>query len=211
MCTTHRLRGLCVFVPAVLLLGTPDAFGAGPITSFSTGSDMAGGFVTCTFFGGPMFTAPIIAVGTGCSATSPGDFVFSIAPGDTFVSDWKLTNLQAAPAGRAIGSISIDLTGTRALFDNDSLPSTPDSLDGVAGAVSLTGPGIAPGGEVNPWANGANLGDMFTGEKLSFTAFLTIGSTMTWHDDTDFVPEPSTLVAASAIPLIGLARRRRRV
>ena len=95
------------------------------------------------------------------------------------------------------------------MFDDDSLPSTPDSFDGVAGAVSLTGPGIAPGGEVNPWTDAANLGDMYTGENLSFTAFLPTGGTMTWHDDTDYIPEPATV---ALIPLIGsLIVQRRRV
>ena len=93
------------------------------------------------------------------------------------------------------------------LFDNDSLPSTPDSASGVAGAVSLTGPGIAAGGEVNPWTDPANLGDMFTGENLSFTSFLGLGATMTWHDDTDFVPEPATLtIVAAARPRCSILR-----
>ena len=203
----RKMRNLRMLILlASYVVCASNALAAGPITSASTGSDMAGGFVTCTFFGGPMFTAPIVASGTGCTATSAGDFTFSIAPGDTFVNDWTLTNLQVAPTGRAIGAISIDLTGTHALFDNDSLPSTPDSAAGVAGAVSLTGPGIAPGGEVNPWPDAANLGDMFTSENLSFTSFLGLGTTMTWHDDTDFVPEP----AALAILAIGFALSHRR-
>ena len=201
-------RFTALLVPAALTIAASARGQA--VLSASTGSDMAGGFVTCTFFGGPMFTAPILPSGTGCVATSPGDFTFSIAPGDTFAMDWTLTNLQTAPTGRSIGAISIELTGTHALFDNDSLPSTPDSFAGVPGGVSLTGPGVPAVGEVNPWTNPANLGDMFTGENLSFTAFLTIGSTMTWHDDTDFVPEPTTLVLPAIGSIVLSTRRRRR-
>ena len=97
MCGTRLSGGGFLVLMAPILLCGSAVLGAGPVISTSTGSDMLGGFVTCTFFGGPMFTAPIVPFGSnGCMATSPGDFIFTIAPGDTFVQDWTLTNLQAA-------------------------------------------------------------------------------------------------------------------
>jgi hypothetical protein len=61
---------------------------------------------------------------------------------------------------------------------------------------------------VNPWPNAANLGDMFRGQNLSFTTFLTPGSTMTWHDDTDLIPEPGSLALTGIAALALLVRRR---
>jgi len=178
------------------------------ITSASTGGDMVGGFVTVTHFGGAMSTAPIVASGTGCTATSPGDFIFSIPAGDTFAVDWKLENIATGPTARAIGDVRFDLTLSNALFDNDSLPSTPDSFAGVLGGASITGPGFSPGGEANLWPGAGNLGDMYRGQVLGFTSFLIPGASMTWHDDTDLVPEPATLTLLAAGGFLALSRRR---
>jgi hypothetical protein len=168
---------------------------------------MAGGFVTVTFFGGPMATGPLIAGGTGATATFPGSFLFSVT-GDTFTADWTLTNLDSGPAARAITGVAIDLTMSKALFDNDSTPSTPVSLAGVAGAASLTGPPILGAAEVNPWTDPANLGDMFRGQTFGFGGGgLAPGATATWHDDTDLIPEPAAGLAP--IALAGTLIRRR--
>ena len=168
------------------------------IESSATGADMAGGHVTVTFFGGPMATGTITAMGTTGTATFPGSFLFTVA-GDTSVADWTLTNLDAGAAARQITAVSIDLTGSKSLFDNNSLPSTPLSLTGVAGATYVSGPAIAGSGEVNPWTSASNLGDMFTAENVSWGGFMIPailpGGMAVWHDDTDriVVPEPAAL------------------
>lgn len=186
------------------------------IESVATGADMAGGHVTVTFFGGPMATGTITALGTTGTATFPGSFLFTVA-GETSVADWTLTNLDAGPAARQITSVSIDLTGSKSLFDNGSLPSTPLSLGGVAGAAFVSGPAIAGSGEVNPWTSASNLGDMFTAENVSWGGFMIPailpGGTAVWHDDTDriVVPEPAALSLTAVAAWLVLAACRRKL
>jgi hypothetical protein len=199
----------------VVLLVVAGSARAQFIESVATGADMAGGHVTVTFFGGPMATGTITAVGTTGTATFPGSFLFTVA-GETSAADWTLTNLDAGAAARQITAVSIDLTGSKSLFDNDSLPSTPLSLGGVPGATFVSGPVIAGSGEVVPWTSASNLGDMFTAENVSWGGFLIPailpGGTAVWHDDTDrtTVPEPIALflVAVAAWACLATCRRK---
>ena len=175
------------------------------IDSLALGSDMAGGFVTVTFFGGPMDTAPIVAMGTAGVATSPGSFSFSVT-GDTNTATWSLTNFGGiGSAPRSITSVVIDLTTSNSLFDDDSAPSTPDSLSGVKDVVYVSGPPIAGSGEITLWLNALNTGDLYRAEFVSWGGFmipaLTPGATAEWMDDTDkIVPEPSSALLC----LVGL-------
>ncbi|MEX2169494.1 MAG: hypothetical protein WD851_09285 [Pirellulales bacterium] len=183
------------------------------IISTATGAHMAGGKVTVTFFGGPMATGTIMASGTTGTATFPGSFLFTVA-GETSVAEWTLTNLDSGPAARSITSVVIDLMGSQSLFDDGSLPSTPLSLGGVAGASYLSGPAIASSGELAPWADPANLGDMFRAESVGWGGFMVPaivpGGTAKWRDDTDLIPipEPTSagLLVAGALVAIALYR-----
>ena len=108
-----------------------------------------------------------------------------------------------------ITAVSIDLTLSAggALFDNDSLPSTPGSSVGVLGVSPVAGVSISSATEVNPWIDPLNTGDMFTATSITFGTGFTALATSSWADDTDsHVPEPATVFLMSAGLLAMLAR-----
>jgi len=121
-------------------------------------------------------------------------------------SPWSLTNFGGiGSTPRSITSVVIDLTTSISLFDDDSAPSTPDSLSGVNDVVYVSGPAIAGSGEITLWPNALNTGDLYRAEFVSWGGFmipaLTPGATAEWMDDTDkIVPEPSTALLC----LVGL-------
>ena len=114
---------------------------AATINSFSPATDLIGGTVSVTRFGGVMSSATFVAgVAGAVIASSPGSagFDLTVSAGDTFGATWTLTNTDAsAIIFNRITALSIDLTlsAGRALFDNDSLPSSPGSFGGVLGVT----------------------------------------------------------------------------
>lgn len=174
---------------------------AGPISDSALGSQLVGGVVTVTRFGGPLSSATFVAAGTGASATAlgSGGFTLSVSPGDTALATWTLTNTDPSPIlFNNITAVSIDLTLSGiSLFDSGSAPSTPDSGPGVPGVSYVAGTVISSATELLPWIDPANLGDMFRAVSITFDGLIGPGGTSSWMDDTDAiaaVPEPTSVV-----------------
>ena len=196
------MRRLFVFA----LLSFP--ISAATITDVAFGSHLAGGFVTVTFFGGPMATGTFAGPGT---ATFFSTFTLTVTPGtDTTLADWTLRNDDAGPLARSIVSVTFDLTLSSSLFDNDSLPSTPGSGPGRSVALFVAGAPIASTTFVNPWPDPLNTGDLFRGATVAFGGGgIAPGAVATFRLDTDTtaVPEPS-LTPLVALVLVALAKGR---
>jgi len=221
----------------LLVLWLPSTAAAVSIQATAYGNDLAGGLITVHYsaiFGTtPLETGSVTYTLLGDAITQTGyapadpNFTFSVT-GDTYVADWVLTNTTAPapdPLAVYISKVKIDLRPSRggllpSLFDDDSLPSTPDSGVGVLGIVPTGGTGPAPATAVESdttWPPSlVNLGDMYGIETLTWTglAMLGPGESFIWHDDTDIViPEPTGLLlsAWSGGALAGcmLWRRRR--
>jgi hypothetical protein len=176
----------------------------------STGDQLAGGRIKVTFSQSvPKFATIVVGGPEHGTATSPGFFTFNVK-GDTFLSDWTLKNDTTFDDILLVefdltGTMSQDLNGTihspGVLFDDNSMPSTPDSFAGREGAIYVSGPAILNSFELDPWGDGMNLGDEWVVEDIEYDGF---GPQMTsvWRDDTDIVgvktnmesPEPSTVV-----------------
>lgn len=196
----------------------------------STGNDLAGGRILVTFAQQGIKSAPIVAGAAGQGTASlAGLFTFSVT-GDTFLANWTLINNTTFDF---IDRVEFDLSGTSSqpdpngpnhspgvLFDDNSVPSTPDGFAGRKGAVQVNvgSPIILNSFEVNPWGDPMNLGDEFVGEVIEYEVFgpLTISI---WRDDTDIVgastpaefPEPSSAVLMLiATVAAGCQNRRRR-
>ena len=183
------------------------------ITDAALGSQLAGGFVTVTRFGGGMSTAPFVAAGTGASATSPGSagFTLIVSAGDTAAATWTLTNTDASLILlNRITAVTIDLFFSGiSVFDSGSVPSTPDSGPGLPGVVPVAGVGIGGSTYLLPWPDGSNLGDIYYALNITFTgAGLTAGLASSWMTDTDLlpVPEPGSLLLTGGILLLGIAK-----
>jgi hypothetical protein len=183
------------------------------ISDPALGSQLAGGVVTVTRFGGLFSTATFVADGTGASATAlgSGGFTLTVSPGDTSLATWTLTNTDPSIiVFNRITAVTIDLTLSGiSLFDSGSLPSTPDSGPGVSGVMALGGVAISSSGEVSPWPDAANLGDMFFAASITFGGDFTSGASSSWTDDTDvIVPEPTSVVLVGTGLLLLLRRGR---
>jgi hypothetical protein len=198
------------------------------IDSTNFGDELAGGLITVHYsaiFGAtPLETGSVTYTLLGNPLTHAGfapvdpNFTFFVI-GETFSATWELVNITAPapdPLAVYISKVEIDLRPSRggifpSLFDNDSLPSTPASLDGVLGVVPSvlsTGPSPTSAVESNTtWPPSlVNLGDMYGIETLTWTglSMLGPGQSFIWHDDTDLVvPEPSS-IAITAVSLAGL-------
>ena len=127
------------------MIGAPAS--ATLVDSISLGDDLGGGPLIVTFqFAGPI---PGTIIGTTAtqtgSVTVPGFFSFSVA-GDTYVAPWNLTNLADDWIIRA----DFDLSAILTLFDDNSLPSTPNGASGRLGAVRIGGP-VDIGSAESPW------------------------------------------------------------
>lgn len=180
------------------------------IADFALGSQLSGGVVTVTRFGGPMSSATFAPSGTGAIATAPGSggFTLAVTAGNTSAATWTLTNTDPSTIFlNRILSVSIDLTFSGvSLFDSGSIPSTPDSGPGAPGVVYLSG--VAIGGATNllPWSDVSNLGDMYY--AVDFTLLeggLTAGLSTSFSTDTDVigVPEPATFPMLAASLALG--------
>ena len=179
------------------------------------GDDMAGGTITVTYTSGAMRTQVINAGAPGQGfVNDPGFFDFDVT-GDTFLSDWKLTNLN----DEIITLVEFDLSNSNSLFDSGGLPDTPFGYAGRAGAVPTNAgaPTITNSFESDPWTDPMNLGDEYLKETIEyFNQDFRIGQTSTWRDDTDIIgtitnpetPEPTTLTLV-LLGGLGLVARRR--
>ena len=218
-----------VFLTNFLMLSLADTSLATLVGAQSDGDDLAGGRITVNFAQQGPLVAPIVVGGPGQGTASIlGQFTFSVT-GDTFLSDWKLSNDTTFDI---IRSVEFNLAGTSSqpdpngpvhspgvLFDDNSLPSTPDGFAGRKGAVQVNvgAPFIINSFEITPWTDVMNAGDEFVGEVIEYEAFGP-GLTSVWRDDTDIVgfktepelPEPSSVVLVMlATVAIGCINRRR--
>ncbi|MBI2527923.1 MAG: hypothetical protein HYV93_18300 [Candidatus Rokubacteria bacterium] len=188
---------------------------ASPIADPALGSQLDGGIVTVTRFGGPLSSATFVAAGTGASATALGSagFVLTVSPGDTALATWTLTNTDLTPVFlNNITAVTIDLTLSGiSLFDSGSAPSTPDSGPGIPGVIHVAGVPISSATEFLPWPDPANLGDMFRAVSITFGAFIGPGATSSWMDDTDVtaaVPGPTSIILVGTGLLLLIRRWR---
>ena len=193
-----------------------------PITSAALGSQLAGGIVTVTRFGGALNSATFVVDSvTGAVASAPGGagsgaFSLTVSPGDTETATWTLVNTDSSPIFlNVITAVYIDLFPSGiSLFDSGSLPSTLGSGAGVPGVTYVSGKGIGSSAEAVAWSDAANAGDIYLATTIIFSSGLTPGDSSVWMDDTDVissVPEPSQAVAiAAGLLLIWLRAHRRR-
>jgi len=186
---------------------------ADPISDFALGSQLVGGVVTVTRFGGSSNSATFVVDGTGASATAlgSGGFVLSVSPGDTALATWTLTNTDLSLILlNNITAVTIDLTLSGiSLFDSGSEPSTPDSGPGIPGVTYVAGVSIGSATDLLPWPDPANLGDMFRAVSVSFGGAIGPGAASSWRDDTDVtaVPEPASIVLIGTGLLLLIRRR----
>ncbi len=181
------------------------------------GDDLAGASITVTYGGGGTHTEPILAGAPGQGVVAaPGFFDFSVT-GDTFVSEWMLTNLN----DDFILLVEFDLSGSNSLFDSGIGLNTFNGFAGRAGAVqtNVGAPTIVNSFESNLWPDAMNVGgDEYLEETIEYlNQDFRLGETSTWRDDTDIIgidtgpesPEPASIVMA-LIAILGLVGRRRR-
>lgn len=191
----------------VLALCGASALHAAPVVDAALATTLVGGTVTVTRFGGVFSTAVFAPDGAGgaiAETTGSGAFKLAVSPGDTALATWTLTNTDSTPIFlNLITAATIDLTLSGvALFDDDTLPSTPDSGVGVGGVTHAGGTGIAAATEFLPWADAANLGDLFHASSIVFSSGLTALASSSWRDDTDRIGSVSL---PSSLTLLGLA------
>jgi hypothetical protein len=195
----------------------------------SFGNELAGARISVTFAQFGVRTATVVPGGPGQgTATDAGFFSFSVT-GDTFLADWNLRNDTTSDIIRLV---EIDLTGTMSqpdpngpvfspgvLFDDNSIPSTPNGFAGRQGAVQVNVglPFIINSFESVPWADPMNTGDEWVHETIEYEGFGPL-LTSVWRDDTDIVgvdtgpevPEPTSLVLFGAGAGISCLFARRR-
>jgi hypothetical protein len=165
----------------------------------AAGHHLAGARITVFFAQQGPQHAVIAAGGIGTGmAVLPGLFDFSVT-GDTFLADWKITNLTTFDL---IRRVEFDLSTSISLFDDGTLPDTDFGYAGRAGAVQVNpgAPFIIASGEGNLWPDIDNAGDEYLAEFIDYSNFGP-GMTSLWRDDTDIIgiqtppeaPEPSTM------------------
>lgn len=203
----YKRSMLVAFWSLMLVLFASFSASADPIQFTAFGNQLAGGRITVFFSDGTVILKPLIAMPnqTG-GAEQAGLFKFTVT-GETFGADWTLTNDNPK---FFITQVQIDLRGSISLFDDDSVPSTPDSADGVQGVSRNMGPVETLSVEFVPWPSRQNLGDMFQVERILWgPGVFASNMTFVWHDDTDVVPEPATLALLS-MGLAGVAIKARK-
>jgi hypothetical protein len=187
-----------VFASFVVIPFSSSAF-AVVVGAQAAGHHLAGGTITVFFAQQGPQVAPILAGGIGTGLASlPALFDFSVT-GDTFLADWKLTNLTTFDI---INRVEFDLSTSISLFDDGTSPDTDFGYAGRAGAVQVNAgaPFIIASGEGNLWPDLDNEGDEYLAEFIGYSNFGP-GMTSLWRDDTDIIgiqtppeaPEPGTL------------------
>jgi len=145
---------------------------ADSVSDPALGSQLIGGVVTVTRFGGVLNSAAFVVDGTGASATALGSgaFALTVSPGDTALATWTLTNTDPSVGFlNNITAVTVDLTLSGiSLFDSGSEPSTPDSGPGIPGVIHVAGVAISSATELLPWPDPTNLGDMFRVASIEF-------------------------------------------
>lgn len=231
MCFTSRKTfTLALFVTSVFAFGmVVNQSHATIVGAQSFGDELAGARIVVTFAQQGAQATNIVAGGPGVGlATLPSLFDFSVS-GDTFLSDWRLTNTTTFDT---IESVLFDLSGTTSpgslafpgphspgvLFDDGSLPSTANGFAGRAGAIQVNpgSPVILNSFEDTLWADAMNAGDEWIRETIEYEDFGP-GLTSVWRDDTDIVgvdtgpevPEPATALLVLSGLVCGVLQRRR--
>lgn len=180
---------------------------ADPVVFTAFGNQLAGGRITVFFSDGTVIIKPLVAMPNQAGGAQQAGLFTFIVTGETFGADWTLTNDNP---NFFITQVEFDLRGSISLFDNDTDPSTPDSQEGVAGVSRTAGPAERVSAEVFAWPSPDNRGDMFQGERIVWNPnVFTSNMTFKWHDDTDVVPEPATLLLLST-GLAGVAIKARK-
>jgi len=154
---------------------------------------LAGALIRVDFRDGTFRNVPIVAGPSPAegSVSDPGFLSFSVV-GDPGTANWSLTNLYSADIDTILIGLATGLGFTDALFDNNSIPSSPNSGSGVAGATRVSGPVPFFSFEFLSWQDPMNQGNMFEQQQISFVAGATTtpfptGATFVWTDDTDNV------------------------
>ena len=199
----------------LLLAAVPGFASPGPRPSDITyqpralGSHLAGGTFTVSFFSVPAgapagqstFTAPIVAgaaAGSGVSTILPagaaGPAVSLSVVGDTYQTTWEITS--SVPTSILV--TTIDLAGSVSVFDDGSVPSTPNSARGRKYTHVGTAPAILVDpkvGEGYATAADKSLGDLYKTHSIVFGpgAFVGVagGRLLRYKDDTDIPDEGS--------------------
>ena len=206
-------------ISSLFLVAVVSMFAANPchatiVGAQADGDDLAGGTIKVTYGSGLERTSPISAGAPGQGlAVDPGFFDFSVT-GDTFLSDWSLTNLN----DDFILLVHFDLSGSNSLFDSAVGLNTPNGFAGRFGAVQTNAgaPTISNSFESNLWPDPMNVGgDEYLEETIEYlNQDFRIGQTSIWRDDTDIIgidtgpeaPEPASLVMV-LIGSVGLVVR----
>lgn len=205
---------IAVLCPLSLLL--PLTQRAATISDPALGSQLAGGTVTVTRFGGLLSSATFTASGTGAvaSAVGSGGFTLVVSPGDTASATWTLTNTDPSLIlFNRITAVTIDLTLSGiSLFDKGTIPSTPLSGAGVDGATYGSGIAFLSDTDLSLWSGAANTGDMYSALSIVFEGGFTSGASSAWTTDTDVIVEvpeaASGALSAGGALFLGLALAR---